>query len=216
MPPASSARPLLVAGAVSSPLFLLSVVVQASTKDGFDSARHPLSSLALGESGWIQVVTFLASGALMVAGAVGLRRTLTEGPASRWGPRLIGVNGVALMLAGAFAPDPINGYPVGAVDTVSWHGAVHSMGPALSGLAGLAAFVVFARRFAADHRRGWLTWTIAAPIAILALNAAAIALADFRAVLVGQLVGAAWLASLFASHLRRVAVSPQWMATSPG
>jgi hypothetical protein len=102
-----------------------------------------------------------------------------------------------LIVAGLFSADPINGYPVGTPDTVTWHGVVHSMAPAVAGIAGLIAYVVFARRFAADRERGWLAWSIVAPVAILATDAVAFTASDFRALLMGQLIGAAWATSIY-------------------
>jgi hypothetical protein len=172
-------------------------LAQAYTRNGFDPARHPLSSLALGDLGWLQIANFVVCGALTLAGAVGLRRALAPGRGSAWCPRLVGLGGAALIVAGIFPTDPINGYPVGAPDTVTWHGIVHSMAPAVAGIAGLIAYVVFARRFAADHERGWLAWSIVAPVAVLATNAVALAAADFRAMLIGQLIGAVWATSVY-------------------
>ncbi|MEV0719221.1 hypothetical protein [Asanoa sp. NPDC050611] len=97
-----------------------------------------------------------------------------------------------LLVAGA-----VDGYPPGAADAVTWHGTVHSLAPAAAGIAGLVAYVLFARRFAADHERGWLMWTIAAPIAILVANAASATTGDFRCLVVGRAIGAAWTTSLF-------------------
>jgi hypothetical protein len=191
------ARSLLAAGAVGGPLFVLGVLAQAYTRDGFDPGRHPLSSLALGDLGWLQITNFIVCGVLTLAGAAGLRRALTPGRASTWGPRLIGVGGVALILAGIFPADPINGYPAGTPDAVTWHGTVHSLAPAAAGIAGLIAYVAFARRFAADHEPVWLVWTVATPVVILATNAVSAATGDLRALLVGQAVGAAWTTSFY-------------------
>ncbi len=192
-----SARPLLLAGAVGGPLFVAVVLAQAYTRNGFDPALHPLSSLALGDFGWLQAANFLVCGTLAVAGAFGLRRALAPGRASTWGPWLVGLGGAGLIVAGIFPTDPINGYPSGVPETVTWHGMVHSMGPGVAGLAGLAAYVVFARRFAADGERGWLMWTIVAPIAILVTDVIAFAAADFRAMLAGQLVATLWATSIY-------------------
>lgn len=193
----TSARPLLLAGAVAGPLFVAVALAQGYTRSGFDPARHPLSSLVFGDFGWLQTANFIVCGALTLAGAVGLRRALASGRASTWGPRLLGLGGAALIVAGIFPADPINGYPVGTPDTVTWHGVVHSIGPAVAGIAGLIAYVVFARRFAAANERGWLSWTIVAPIAILATDVVAFAATDFRALLVGQLIGAGWATSIY-------------------
>jgi hypothetical protein len=197
VPTTRTTPPLLAAGAAGGPVFVAAVLVQAYTRDGFDPARHPLSSLSLGGLGWIQVTNFVLRGLLTVAGAVGLRRHLAPGIASRWGPRLLGAGGVALVMAGLFRADPVNGYPPAAVDAVTCHGSVHSLAPAAAGLAGLAAYVLFAWRFAAGGERGWLGWTVAAPLLIITANATSAATGDFRALLLGQAVGAAWTTSLF-------------------
>jgi hypothetical protein len=153
--------------------------------------------LALGEFGWLQTANFLVCGGLTLAGAVGLRWTLAGGRAGTWGPWLIALTGLALIVAGVFPADPMNGFPAGTADPVTWHGTVHSAGPALAGIAGLVAYVVFARRFAADHERRWVAWSVIAPIAIFASNATAFAVADFRLILISQLIGTAWTTSVY-------------------
>ncbi|MEO3810332.1 DUF998 domain-containing protein [Sphaerisporangium sp. B11E5] len=198
----TSAGPLLVAGAVAGPLFVAAVLAQVHTRAGFDPARHPLSSLALGDHGWLQTLNFIVSGVLTLAGAAGLRRSMAPGRAATWGPRLIGVGGATQIVAAVFLADPVNGYPAGTPDTVTWHGAVHSLAPAVAGVAGLVAYVMFARRFRGDREHGWLTWTVVAPLAILTANAASIAAADFRPLLVAQTVGAAWATSIYLKYRR--------------
>jgi hypothetical protein len=188
----------LLAGLVAGPPFVGSVVVQALTRPGFDAARHPLSSLALGPQGWLQVITFVVAGLLSVAGAVGLRVALRGSRAGTWGPILFAVNGIALIVAGIFPADPVHRYPAGAASVVSWHGAVHSAAPALAGLAG---FVVFGRRFAVLSRPGWVASCMATPAAVLLLNAASFATGDFRLVLLAEAVGWAWTTAVF-GHVR--------------
>ncbi|RQX17343.1 hypothetical protein DDE19_11520 [Micromonospora ureilytica] len=55
-------RLLLLGGVLAGPIFVSSAIVQAATRDGFDFRRHPVSVLSTGELGWIQIVTFLATG----------------------------------------------------------------------------------------------------------------------------------------------------------
>src|ERR1700754_1044163 len=133
-------RALLACGVAAGPLFVLLILGQAMTRDGFDPRRHPLSMLSLGEQGWIQITNFLISGLLVVASAAGLRRVLRPGSAGRtWGPLLIGVYGAALIWAGVFTTDPAEGYPPGTPDggpvQFSWHGQLHNFAPVGMGLA---------------------------------------------------------------------------------
>jgi hypothetical membrane protein len=164
-----TARRLLVCGVVAGPLFVLTVLLQAVTRAGFDPSRHPLSLLSLGEWGWIQVANFVVCGALFVAAAVGLRRRMVVGRASTWGPRLIGGFGLCLVWAGIFPADPADGFPAGAPEgagELSWHGLLHSFGPAVAFLLLAAACVVFARRLFADGRKGWAVYCLVTAVAL--------------------------------------------------
>ena len=71
-------RTLLGAGVIAGPLFVCTAAVQALTRDGFDLRRHPLSMLALGEYGWIQVINFIIAGVLSLIFAVGVARRLAD------------------------------------------------------------------------------------------------------------------------------------------
>src|SRR4029450_10187220 len=64
-------------------------LAQAATREGFDLTRHPLSALANGSLGWLQIANFLVAGVLTIAGATGLRRALHGGRGGTWVPRLV-------------------------------------------------------------------------------------------------------------------------------
>lgn len=68
--------PLLTAGLLAAPLWILLAAGQALTRTGFDLTRHPISMLSLGDLGWIQVAAFLVAGALTLCGAAGLHQAL--------------------------------------------------------------------------------------------------------------------------------------------
>src|SRR6266705_5282346 len=70
---------------------------QAFARQGFDLRRHALSLLSNGDLGWIQIANFLASGALVIAFAVGIRRILRDRPAGTWGPWLVGGYGAGMI-----------------------------------------------------------------------------------------------------------------------
>ena len=80
------------------------------TREGFDLTRHAGSLLANGDLGWIQVINFVVTGLMLVAGAAGIRRALGGG---RWGPRLLAAYGVGVIGAGVFTADPTFGFPAG-------------------------------------------------------------------------------------------------------
>ena len=153
---------LLTCGVVAGPLYIVVVAIHALTRDGFDLTRHPASLLSTGDLGWVQITTFVVSGMLTIACAVGMRRVLRPGMGGTWGPLLIGAYGAGLIAAGVFVADPADGFPPGTppgpADPVSWHGAVHFVVAAIAFLALVTACFVFARRFASLGQRGWAVY----------------------------------------------------------
>lgn len=165
-------RRLLSCGLAAGPIFLLTTAAQAVSRDGFDLTRHPISLLALGDAGWIQVANFVLAGLLVLAAAAGVRRVLHPGRAGTWGPLLVGVFGVGLLVGGIFATDPVPGFPIGAaVPAVpTWHSVVHDLGPGLALDATILATIIIARRFIADGERAWAGNSLATGLVMLVLS----------------------------------------------
>jgi hypothetical protein len=165
-------RILLIAGAAAGPVFAAVATTQVLLRDGFDLRRHPLSQLATGEPGFVQIANFIFAGIGVLCLAVGVHRTVTEGVGRRWLAPLIAVFGLGLIASGVFVMDPENGFPIGTPDgpaaTMSWHGIAHLVAAtvAYTGLA--AACIVLTVRMA--RRRAVLA-------AVLNLGAALIFLA---------------------------------------
>jgi len=74
--PVRITKSLLGYGVIAGPIYVLAAAVQMATRDGFDPTRHAASQLANGDLGWIQIATFLVTGAMTIAAAVGVRRAL--------------------------------------------------------------------------------------------------------------------------------------------
>jgi hypothetical protein len=165
--PTLAGRRLVACGAFAVAGFLLVFHVDAATRPGFDLLRHGPSLLMLGDRGWIQITNFVVTGLLMVACAAGLRMTLRSGRAARWGPRLMGVYGIAMVCTGLFLTDPQLGYPPGTPDGLlpgtnaaeTWHATLHTLSVLVLYAAATAACFVFARRFATDD--GGRPWAAA-------------------------------------------------------
>lgn len=142
---------LLAGGAAAAPVFAAAVLLQGATRDGYDITRHPASLLANGDLGWMQITTFLLTGTLMPACAIGARQVLRERTGRVWGPRLLGVQGAGLVLAGIFPMDPSDGFPVGTPAGVpmamSAYAVVHNLAGTITFLAMIATCFVLARRF---------------------------------------------------------------------
>lgn len=163
-----STRVLLTGAALAAPLLVVVWAVQALTRDGFRPTFHPMSLLALGDGGWVQVANFVVCGLLLVGGGVGLARTLDPGRLTRWASALVVLMGVGLVVAGVFVTDASAGFPAGApsgAPETSWHGAVHQVGFVLTQLAFVALAVVLAVRFRRSGRRDW---AVACVVALLA------------------------------------------------
>jgi hypothetical protein len=148
--PARSTRTLLIAGALAGPLFAVLAAGQVLLRDGFDLRRHPLSLLATGGPGFVQIANFVLAGIGVLCLAVAVRRTITDGVGRRWLAPLIAVFGLGLIASGVFVMDPENGFPIGTPEgpapAMSWHGIAHIVAAtvAFTGLA--AACIVLAVR----------------------------------------------------------------------
>ena len=151
-------KSLLAYGVIAGPVFVVTALAQALTREGFDPARHEWSLLANGSLGWIQIADFILSGAMTIGFAAGLRRALRPGRGAIWAPRLLGLYGLGVIGAGIFRADPRLGFPVGTPDgpgVVSWHGMLHFVTAGIGFLGLIAACFVLASRFVAEGRPGW-------------------------------------------------------------
>ena len=173
-------RALLACGAVGGPLYVMVTMAQVLTRDGFDLRQHRFTLLTAGDLGWIHQSNMVLVGLLTVLFAVGVRQLLRTGRGAVWGPRLLGLFGVAYVFGGLLAADPVAGFPPGTpVEMVqtTWQGAIQNASRSASTLLLIAASVVFARWFAAEGRRGWAWFYGAAiPSVFLALTAVGFAI----------------------------------------
>ena len=199
-------RSLLGYGVLAGVVFETSILVQGLTRHGFRIAHDDASLLANGPLGWIQVATFLVSGAMTIAAAAGVHRALP----SRWAARLIGIYGAGLVAAGIFSADPASGFgpgaPLGKATHISWHGAGHLISASTGFLALIAACLVVAHYFSRHGRRGLAIYSRVTGVAFGAAFAAvttgssssAIVLPFYAAILAAF----AWLA-VVSVHLYR-------------
>jgi len=196
-------RALLAAGAVAAPLWATVSLVQAFTRDGFDLTRHPLSMLSTGSLGWLQIANFLIGGALMVAGAVGLREVVQ----SRWAPRLLAVSGLGMVAAGVFTMDAGDGFPAGTPagpGVLSWHSYAHFASGTIAFGTLIAGCYVLARFFArsGDRRRALIS--AAAGTALLLGNGWAMSggKAGSLTLAVGAISAMLWVSAVCAQRRR--------------
>ena len=210
---------LLLCGVIGPPLFYVVLLIEGATRPGYSAWRVAGSYLALSDQGWEQIANFVVCGSLCIAFAIGLRRVWPTGTASVWGPRLVGLFGLGLVIAGVFVTDPGWGYPAGAPiggSEQTWHGWIHGINGLLLFLVVLpAACFVLARRFAGSPKdRRWATysWMTGALILFISLpfgtfvvplaESAGFPMVDGLVQRVEILIGWSWLA-LVALHLWR-------------
>ncbi len=160
--------------------------------------------MSIGDLGWIQIASFLISGVLVIAGAIGMRRVMRSGRGRTWGPLLVGLFGLGLIAAGIFVPDPINGFPPGmpASSSISWHALLHFVSAAIGFLGLIAACFVFARRFVALRQAGWAAYSLATGVlflgAFIGVASGARVVALNLAFLVAVIVGWIWISVISA------------------
>lgn len=161
-----STRYLLACG-LAPVLFTVVILIDGATRPGYEPLHHWGSELSLGDRGWLQITNFIVTGVLIVAFAVGLRRTLRPGRGSIAAPILVGLFGLGLVVAGVFVTDPRPGYPPGSIGVTkaTFHGAVHDANavPCFAALTA-AAFVLTCRY--ATMRQGAM-FAYSAAVAVL-------------------------------------------------
>jgi Protein of unknown function (DUF998) len=157
-----SIRLLLVGGAIGPLLYIVVFLIEGATRPHYSALYHVVSSLSLGNGGWIQTTNFIVSGALVLGFVIGLRRVLHTGRGSTWGPILLGIIGLCLIGAGIFVTDPRLGYPPGASSVTTVHGILHEIFGQLQFFSLMAVCFVLARRdAAAPFGRGWARYSVA-------------------------------------------------------
>ncbi|WP_143019179.1 DUF998 domain-containing protein [Arthrobacter sp. ov407] len=151
-----------VAGMVGSVLFVSVFTVYGWLCPGYSPTRMFVSELSLGPYGWVQMLNFVLTGALVLVFGRGLAAHFSTGAASRAGPVLVQCMGVSLMVSGVFATDPSAMF-----DQASAHGLVHGIFGALFFTLAPVSCFVFYRRFRSDRAwRPMAGWTLAAGVVL--------------------------------------------------
>ena len=166
----SAHRWLLRCGAAAGPLFISAFTIEGERRPDYKPLRHPVSSLALGGRGWVQVANFAATGMLYLAGAVGFSRSSDSDGCGRLGAAALGLTGLGLLGSAAFRTDPVSGYPPGTPDTPSKPtvtGSLHTVAalPIFLGIPAVA--LACAWRFHRAGRQGWALYSAATGVSML-------------------------------------------------
>ncbi len=215
-PSKPTSRGLICCSAAAGPLFITVLVLEGARRPDYKPLRHPVSSLALGSRGWVQVTNFAVVGGLYLAGATGLLRARDPLLGTRLGPALFVGVGLGLLGSAAFCTDPVSGYPPGTPDAPgdpTATGAMHGIAALPIFLGIPAAALACAWRFHRAGRRGWGLYSAATGVSTLigwALFSAGFSqaspwLTDCAGLLQRATIatGFGWLTALSAQALRR-------------
>jgi hypothetical protein len=161
-----------IAGLVAGPFFLISVGLNSWASIDYlhrlgwefvGGERVPWpSSLARGPYGWAQVATFVITGLLIVILAIAVRDQLPRRRASSFAIMLLGLLGVALILAAFRLDTPM----LRGENPATWHGWIHGIAFLLIIATGVLAPLTMALAVRGD--RSWR------PIGVVSLAVSAL------------------------------------------
>ncbi|MEA4956461.1 hypothetical protein SDC9_17820 [bioreactor metagenome] len=99
-------------GAIAACIFTLSWIIQEIFKDSYNPLSMSISSLAVGSLGWIQSITFILTGLLLILFAYGIfnLNKIECQTISKWSYYILIICGISLIGAGFFTTGYINGY----------------------------------------------------------------------------------------------------------
>ena len=212
-------RLLIACGAIGPLLFILVFLVEGATRPGYSAWHNFVSDLSQSDQGWMQIANFLICGVLVLCFALGLRQVLRSGKGAVWGPLLLGIFGLSLLIAGLFVTDPSLGYypPGTSSSTHTLHGTIHGTNAPLAFGSLTIAIFVLARRFASDRQwRGWALYSLVSGILLVGFFIAClvVAILDQHGVLpnsptgllerIAIIIGWAWMALLAIQLLRQI------------
>jgi hypothetical protein len=149
------------------PLFFVAVfIILDIVHPEYNWLKTAVSEHSIGSEGWIQVVSFIITGALLIIFSCGLIEVFGEKLVSKLGSRLLTILGICVLASGPFITDPA---PITIFSTSStWYGNVHAiLGAIVFTLMPLTCFL-FYRFFRTNlKRRIFARWSLLATIIIL-------------------------------------------------
>ncbi len=160
--------PLLVCGLIGPVFFIVSFSVQGIFKEDYSVLRYPISSLAIGQNGWVQVVSFLITGLLIFLFAVGVYQKLNN----RLIAVLLGLVALGLIASGIFTTDPVYGYPADEpfiYREFTLHGKLHTLFSLLVFINIPVTCFIMGKYFHSLKKMQWKYYSVSTGIAMLLL-----------------------------------------------
>ncbi|MGH9057215.1 MAG: DUF998 domain-containing protein [Acidimicrobiales bacterium] len=137
-------------------VFTAAYAVEGVLRPGYDAWGDSISTLSLGPFGWVQQLSFVVAGVLLMVSALGWHWLLAPGTGWRGFPLLRALAGLGLIMDGGFATDSTGGH-------LTVHGEIHGIF-AFVALGALASeCFVLAERLTPEP--GWRNWGSLAALA---------------------------------------------------
>ena len=143
-------------------LFMTTACAEGAQRPDYDAWHQSISALSLGPGGWVQMLSFMAFGAIILSTVPVWRRILQGGKGARAVPLLTALTGVSLLICGIVPQDPAPGYdPMGlALTHPTTTGLVHLALAGVAALSSLLSLWAMAQRFRGDPWwRGWSAYS---------------------------------------------------------
>lgn len=207
-------KTLLLFGLIGSMLFIIMFLIEGATREGYSPFRFPISSLSIGDLGWIQITNFIISGSLIFLFAFGLRNALLPSKDSKWIPRLIGAVGLGLIGAGIFSSDPVFGYPMTeplAIAQFTIHGHLHDFFSIFVFVCLPITCFKYRKRFTILNEQRWSLYSLLTAITMLITFLLAgigfkqtIGLVEYAGVFqrLSIIIGFTWISAIAIYHLK--------------
>lgn len=207
-------KTLLLFGPIGSILFIIMFLIEGATREGYSPFRFPISSLSIGDLGWIQITNFIISGSLIFLFAFGLRNALLLSKDSKWIPRLIGAVGLGLIGAGIFSSDPVFGYPMTeplAIAQFTIHGHLHDFFSIFVFVCLPITCFKYRKRFTILNEQRWSLYSLLTAITMLITFLLAgigfkqtIGLVEYAGVFqrLSIIIGFTWISAIAIYHLK--------------
>ena len=144
-------------------VFVGTFALEGWLRPGYNPASMFVSELSLGPRGWVQITSFIVTGALVLMFARGVRLVFAGSRASRVGGLCLNIIGVSLIASGPFVTDR-----AALFNQVSVHGLIHGIfGALVFSLAPVSCFIYFGRFRHTAQWRSLAPWTLLAGLMLV-------------------------------------------------